>query len=161
MHWTLLWLSSILFLLLSPHSFSQTGTVTSGGESTGPGGTISYSYGQVFFCTISGSDTSVAQGVQQPYEISVITAIEGSEGITASLTAFPNPTKDHISLLVKGIVFENIDFGFYDMHGKLIDSHEIVQETTIIPLDGLASGIYFLKVIANNKELKVFQIIKN
>ncbi len=45
----------------------------SGGNATGSGGSVSYSAGQVFYSIITGETGSVAEGVRQPYEISVVT----------------------------------------------------------------------------------------
>ena len=64
-------ITSIAFLLLGLGGLqaqeSPTATV---GEATGTGGTASYSVGQVVYTTTTGTNGSVAQGVQQPFEIS-------------------------------------------------------------------------------------------
>ena len=52
--------------------FSQHTLSASGGEAVGSGGTSSYTYGQVFYQTESTSTSSLSQGVQQPFEISII-----------------------------------------------------------------------------------------
>ena len=44
--------------------------IASGAVATGIGGSSSYTVGQVVYTTNTGSNGSVAQGVQQPYEIS-------------------------------------------------------------------------------------------
>ncbi|MGB4293795.1 MAG: hypothetical protein WBJ37_13065 [Bacteroidales bacterium] len=52
-------------------------TVTSaGGDASGSGGSVSYTTGQIVYTTVSSANNSVAQGVQQPWEISVVTEIE-------------------------------------------------------------------------------------
>jgi hypothetical protein len=48
--------------------FSQESLSTSGGEANGTGGTVSYSIGQVFYSTYSGSNGTLSEGVQQPFE---------------------------------------------------------------------------------------------
>ena len=55
---------------------AQESTQTSGGEATGEGGTVNYTVGQVAYDTHTGTTGSVAEGVQQPYEISVVIGIE-------------------------------------------------------------------------------------
>ena len=47
---------------------------TTGGSATGIGGSVSYTIGQVAFNTFRGTAAtgSVVQGVQQPYEISIV-----------------------------------------------------------------------------------------
>ncbi len=55
-------------------------TITSaGGNTTGSAGSVSYTVGQIIFSTFSGANGSVIQGVQQPYEISIATAIVKSD----------------------------------------------------------------------------------
>ena len=54
----------------------------SGGNATGTGGSVSYTVGQIVYTKSAGSNGSSAQGVQQPYEISVPTALEEAKGIS-------------------------------------------------------------------------------
>jgi hypothetical protein len=67
----------------------------SGGNASGSGGTVCYSMGQITYQTFEGINGTIAQGVQQPYEISVVTAIENTERITLEYKVFPNPTRDY------------------------------------------------------------------
>lgn len=67
-------------------------TVSAGGkEATGTGGTVSYTIGQVVYTTNTGTNGSVVQGVQQPYEISVVTGLEEAEDISLEFSIYPNP----------------------------------------------------------------------
>jgi Putative metal-binding motif/Secretion system C-terminal sorting domain len=52
---------------------AQNGTVASGGNATGSGGSVSYSVGQVFYTTNSGSNGKASQGVQQVFDLIVPT----------------------------------------------------------------------------------------
>ena len=69
---------SISFLLLGIIGglHAQESPTAAGGEATGTGGTSSYSVGQVVYTTATGTNGSLAQGVQQPYEISVTNSIK-------------------------------------------------------------------------------------
>ena len=55
-------------LLFASHFiFSQESVSTLGGEATGSGGTVSYTLGQVFYTSLTGSNnTTLTEGVQQP-----------------------------------------------------------------------------------------------
>ena len=65
-------ITSVVFLLLGLGGLhAQENTTAAGGEATGSGGTASYSVGQVVYTTVTGTNGSVAQGVQHPYEISI------------------------------------------------------------------------------------------
>ena len=66
----------------------------SGGEATGTGGTASYSLGQVVYTTNTGTNGSVVQGVQQPYEISTTLGINETS-INLELSVYPNPTNNY------------------------------------------------------------------
>ena len=82
-------LSAILLLgygLAGIHA--QTSINASGSSASGAGGSISYSLGQVVYTTHTGTNGSVALGVQHPYEISVVTAIEEAKGINLSVTVY-------------------------------------------------------------------------
>lgn len=57
----------LLFPIYFQSSFAQRGNVSSGGNATGSGGSVSYSVGQVFFSSNSGASGSINQGVQQSF----------------------------------------------------------------------------------------------
>ncbi len=66
-------LSAILLLGLGLTGLqAQTSVNATGGNASGSGGSASYSVGQVVYTTHTGTNGSVAQGVQQPFEISVV-----------------------------------------------------------------------------------------
>jgi len=130
----------------------------SGGNASGSGGTVSYSVGQVVYTTNTGTNGSVAQGIQQAYEISVITAVEEAKDI--SLSAYPNPTTDYLTLEVNDFQRSSLRFQLYDMNGKLLQSEKITNHQTTIFMGDLATATYLVKVIRNKKEVKTFKIIK-
>jgi len=100
------------FILLSTINASlltgQGSIVSTGHNSSGTGGTVSYSIGQVAWGIFTGANGTIIQGVQQPYEISVITAIENTMGITLECTVYPNPTAGQVKLKVKSSDQENL-----------------------------------------------------
>jgi hypothetical protein len=134
----------------------------SGGNASGSGGSVSYSVGQLVYTTNTGSNGySVAEGVQQPYEISVITGLEEAKGINLTCTAYPNPATDLLTLKVENYDYENLSYQLYDMNGNLFESKKLIDKKTSITMAKLVPGTYFLKVISNQKEAKTFKIIKN
>lgn len=132
----------------------------SGGDASGSGGSVSYSVGQVFYSTTTGTNGSVAEGVQQPYEISTVTAIEDDIGINLSISVFPNPVKDCLTLEVKDFELSNFHFQLYDINGRILRNEKIASYQTSIVMRNLVPATYFVRVIQGNKELKVFKIIK-
>ena len=134
---------------------------STGGNATGTGGSVNYSAGQIVFTTHSGANGSVAEGVQQPYEISVVTAIPQSEDIQLILSVYPNPATDQVILSTGNSSASGFSFQLYDAAEKMIRSENISSNETPVGLSGLTASTYFLKVMKNSKEMKTFKIIKN
>jgi hypothetical protein len=131
-----------------------------GGNASGSGGTVSYTVGQKVYSSFSGSNGSVTQGVQQPYEISVVTALESAKEITLECTVYPNPTDGLIKLIVKSFDLKNLRFQLFDLNGLLLQDRKVENDVTEVSMGMLPASIYILKVINNNQEVKVFKIIK-
>jgi hypothetical protein len=140
---------------------AQNAIPATGGNATGSGSSsVSYTVGQILYNTISETDASVAQGVQQPYEISVVTAIENTKDINLECKVFPNPTTGLVKLIVGSSDLENLRFRLYDINGVLLQDKKVESRETEISMENLFSSIYFLKIINNNLEVKVFKIVK-
>jgi hypothetical protein len=133
---------------------------TTGSNASGSGGSASYSVGQVAYQTYTGTNGSVAEGVQQPFEISEVTGLEEAKGITLSVSAYPNPTTDYLTLSIDKFDFANLSYQLYDMQGKLLQSEKITGNQTSIVMSNLVPATYFVRVIQNNKEVKTFKIVK-
>ena len=140
---------------------AQESVNASGGNASGSGGSVSYSVGQVVYQTHTGSNGSVAEGVQQPYEISVVTGIYEAKGINLSVTAYPNPTTDYLTLSIDKFDISNLSYHLYDMNGILLQNAKITGNQTSIAMGNLVPANYLVKVIQGNKEVKTFKIIKN
>ena len=139
---------------------AQQATTATGGDASGSGGAVAYSVGQIVYTTNTGTTGSVAQGVQQPYEISIVLGIEDNS-INLGLSAYPNPTTNYLTLNVGNFELSTLNFQLYDISGKLIESRKIISSTETIAMGNLSSATYFLKVSNNNNEVKSFKIIKN
>jgi len=139
--------------------YAQQATTASGGDASGVGGSVVYSVGQIVYTTNTGITGSVAQGVQQPYEISITTGMLET-AIKLNLSAYPNPTTNYLMLLIDNYD-KALSYQLYDISGKLLESNTIVANSTTIKMEKMQTGTYLLKVIQNNKEVKTFKIIKN
>ncbi len=131
-----------------------------GGNATGPGGTISYTIGQIVYTSVSGNNGSIIQGVQQPFEISVVTGVELTD-INLSFSVYPNPTTDFLILKIENQNAESYSFWLYNLSGNLLLNKKVEGIETQIGLQNIPTGTYFLKVTNGRKELKTFKIIKN
>ena len=139
---------------------AQESANSSGGNATGSGGTVAYSVGQLVYTTNTGTNGSVAQGVQHAYEIFTLDITETELNI--SLTTFPNPTRENLTLQISGYNNEKISYQLLDMQGKLLNNGQITSQQTQINMNSLPSATYFINVVnQENKIVQSFKIIKN
>jgi hypothetical protein len=132
----------------------------SGGNASGSGGSVSYTIGQVVYTTIAGINGSVAEGVQQPYEISVVTGLEEASGINLVCSAYPNPVQKYVTLKIENCDTEKMTYQLYDDNGKLLETKKAEGTETSIDMGNLVIATYFLKVLRNNQVVKTFKVIK-
>ena len=159
-------LITVIILIFGLSSLQAQETVTAtGGEATGTG-TASYTVGQMVYTAHIGTNgNSTAQGVQQPFEISVVTGIPEAEGINLTISVYPNPANDFLILKIDANVqtrhaLSQIVYELYDINGKLLKSKNITADKTEIATNDLTPATYFLKVTDNKKVIKSFKIIK-
>ena len=140
--------------------FSQEAIPTSGGDASGVGGTLSYTVGQLVYTNNSGSNGSVAEGVQQPYEISTTVGIEITN-ISLDFIAYPNPTSGNIVLSIRDFNNEKLNYQLYDMSGKLLKSNKVNAINTTIDMSELPVSNYVLNINNDSSIIKSFKIIKS
>lgn len=138
---------------------AQEAVVTSGGNASGTNGNVSYTVGQTIYTTNLGTNGSVAQGVQQAFEIYTLLGAENFN-INLQLAVYPNPTTNWLQLEVKNTDFTNLSYQLFDLNGKMIYNQKVTAETSSISMEQLPTAIFLLKVFSNNKEVKSFKIIK-
>ena len=151
----------ILLLICGSFNLSaQNNNVSSGGQASSSAGSVSYSVGQIAYSSLSGTNGSLIQGVQQPYEISIITSIND---LTTDIKAqvYPNPTTDQLILSVGTEDYKNLRFVLVDLQGKVLKTDRIINPTSTLDVSKFSNGTYFLRVLSKNKQIKTFQIVKN
>jgi len=149
----------LLFLFALSGIKAQQGSTATGGTASGSGGTETFSVGQVFYSSQSGTGGKINQGLQQPFEF-FIAGIE-NKNISLSYSVYPNPTLSTICLKIENQNLENLSFQLFDINGKLLLNQKITSSVTSIKMGDYAKASYFLKIIENNKELQAVKIIKN
>ena len=110
----------------------------------------------------------MSQGVQQPYEISVLPGYSDVAGINLSFVAYPNPTIDHLTLKVDATLpfnIQSLSFQLCDMHGKILWIQRLEDSETSISMTNYVPAIYLLSILqmeanTTHKILKTFKIIK-
>lgn len=151
----------VTFLLLGlGELWAQESSTATGGDATGSGGTVAYSVGQVVFSANTDASGTVSQGVQQTYETFTL-GIKETE-LNISLSVFPNPTVNNLTLQISDYNNQKLSYQLYDMLGKLLNSGQVTTEQTQINTSNLPSATYFINVLNHkNKKVQAFKIIKN
>jgi hypothetical protein len=139
---------------------AQNNTVAGGGDHAGTGGSVSYSIGQIEYTTLVGAGGTMTQGLQQPYEILVVTGQDVAD-IDVSMAVYPNPATDYVMLQTDVLDWEELHYKLFDMQGKLLDQQVLHDRSTKIMMAQYSRGMYLLKVMKSRQEVKAFKIIKN
>ena len=151
---------TLLFILTFTIDASAQQTANTSGKNVSQNNTsVSYSIGEVYYNTTLNSNSVITQGIQQPYEIYLISGI-GNEKDVMLITAFPNPTSTILKLLIQDIRLDGLNYKLYDLLGKEILSSDIQKNQTELDLNNLMPAVYFIKVFRYNSNLKYFKIIK-
>ena len=75
---------------------------------------------------------------------------------------YPNPFTNSLSFLSKNSTqIEPLDLLIYNVLGELILQHKITQTLTTIETSELPNGLYFYKILANNKIIQSGKIVSN
>lgn len=119
---------------------------------------ISWTLGETMIETYGSTDLILTQGFQQPV-LSVSTLIEDPD-LDFQITAFPNPTRGHINISTDLLHSDNLIYRVYDMQGRFIISNRLVSTQTRVAFDDYHPGTYFIRIIRDEKPVKVFKIIK-
>jgi|LauGreDrversion4_2_1035121.scaffolds.fasta_scaffold144017_2 hypothetical protein len=137
---------------------AQQSTTAGGGDATGSGGTMAYSLGQVEFTTNANGVGIAAQGVQHAYETFTIGIVQTT--LNASLTAFPIPAKENLTLKIIDYNEKKLSYSLNDMHGRVVLFDQIVGQLTEINMINMAAESYSLVVFYDGQIVKYIQIIK-
>jgi len=150
----------IITFCLSISLHAQEGFSTSGGQALGTAGSSSYTVGQTVYGTYTGSNGSVAQGIQQTYDITALLGAAIAD-IKLELVAYPNPTQETLTLKINNYKNESLTYQLYDLQGKLWDSQSLKGAQTQLEMKDLAVGTYLLSIQDEETLIKTFRIIKN
>jgi len=131
-----------------------------GGDASTGGGTVSFSIGQVFLQEKAGGNEIVLEGVQQPYEISVLTSTKEAMDHFLLFHVFPNPTMNYLNLESKEFELSNCFYELFDLTGKTIMKEQIKSNMTTINMSNLVPTTYFVKIRQEDNIIKTFKVVK-
>ncbi len=147
-----------LLIFIIGNTQAQNAFVASGGDGSDGTVVISYTIGQNIFNSVSESTVDVLQGIQQAFEVSTLSVDDNI--LNVELLAYPNPTTDYLTLTVQDFKDKNLRYSVYNLKGVLLKTKPLEDETNRIDFKSFPQGVYALKIALNNKQIKVFRIIK-
>ena len=118
---------------------------------------ISWSLGEAVIQTLRTTDNIITQGFQQSRL--TVTSVKEIPGLKMIISAFPNPTNSHINIKVDGEI-ENLTFTVYDINGRVVMHGRVESNPTQVSFHQQSSGIYFIRMLKDNQEVKTFRIVK-
>ena len=142
---------------------AQSAIVPVGGDAQSSSGSVSYTVGQIAVQTTANSNgsISVAEGVQQPYEIQTV-GVDDYPQIVLDAIVYPNPTENLAQLKLNG--FEIPDDGLranlFDGNGKMLQSFPVTDDLTSFQIGQYATGTYYLEVKEGKRTLKTFKVVR-
>lgn len=119
---------------------------------------MSWTLGEPMIETLVSADIVLTQGFQQPVlEVSTTT---NEPGLDFQITAFPNPTRGHTNISTNLLQAESLIYSVYDLQGRFITGNPLDGPQTRIAFNNYDPGIYFIRIIQDEKPVKTFKIIK-
>ena len=153
----------VLFIMTTANVFAQSAIVPVGGDAQGNGGSVSYTVGQMAVESTANSNgsISVAEGVQQPYEIMTV-GVDDYPQIALDAVVYPNPTENIAQLQLNGfeIPADGLRATLYDGNGKQLQSVTVTNDLTAFQIGQYATGTYYLEVRDGKRVLKTFKIVR-
>jgi hypothetical protein len=106
------------------------------------------------------NDCSEGVSVTVPYGVSVPTLPTNDASLF--MTLYPNPATDivRVQLSDQMSAFSNAEIQLFDMYGKLLQSVPVTQGTTQLDFTRYASGLYFVKAVADGEVVAVQKVIR-
>ena len=150
-----------LILIMAVGAFAQSAIVPVGGDAQGNGGSVSYTVGQVAQQHNGNGTVSVAEGVQQPYEIMTV-GTDDYPQIVLNAMVYPNPTENLVQLQLNGveIPYEGFRANLHDGNGKLLQSLSVIEDLTTFQIGQYATGTYYLELRDGKRLLKTFKVVR-
>ena len=143
---------------------AQSAVVSVGGDAQSNGGSVSYTVGQVAVQTVANSNgsVSVAEGVQQPYEIMTV-GVDDYPQIVLDAVVYPNPTDNVAQLRLNGfeIPADGLRAILYDGSGKRLQTIPVTDDLTTFQIGQYATGTYYLEVRDEKRILKTFKVVRS
>ncbi len=154
----------VSLLSLAGATFAQSAIVPLGGDTQSNSGSVSYTVGQIAVESAANSNGSItiAEGVQQPYEIMTV-GVDEYPQIALNAVVYPNPTENLAQLRLNGfeIPADGLRAILYDGNGKQLQSLMVTDDLTPFQIGQYATGTYYLELRDGKRVLKTFKIVRS
>ena len=140
---------------------AQKTALASGGNGSGTGGSFAYSVGQTMYTAQFNSTTTLSKGVQQGYELFLITGLEEEDRFGLVATVFPNPASNYLTVEIKNYnPTADLEIFLFDAKGQEVYRKRVIDVQTQLDVEHLSSALYMLKLVQGDKLLKAVKVIK-
>lgn len=154
------WMFLLVFLLLSVTVSAQEAFVATGDDLTTGFGTVNYSVGQLIVKSDSTKHGSMRHGIQIPIELFKIpVGIDEISEIHAE--AFPNPTFDHVKIIIPEKYQGPFTVTLMDIKGGILEKHQMNSNDMLLSLMQHSLGTYTIVISQQSKTISSFSIIKH
>lgn len=154
------WMFLLVFLLLSVTVSAQEAFVATGDDLTTGFGTVNYSVGQLIVKSDSTKHGSMRHGIQIPIELFKIpVGIDEISEIHAE--AFPNPTFDHVKIIIPEKYQGPFTVTLMDIKGGILEKHQMNSNDMLLSLMQHSLGTYTIVISQQSKNISSFSIIKH
>lgn len=151
---------TIVLLLARGSLFAQTVATSAGGDDQNITGSVSYTIGQTIYTTASNLDEEIIQGIQIPYDVSILVNNQDNLSERGNIDIYPNPTEDFIKIVTnEAFSLDNYYYELYNSNGVTVNSSAF-STNQLMSMQHVNPGIYLLVVKKNNELIKTFKIIK-
>ena len=79
---------------------------------------------------------------------------------TVSLSAYPNPAVDYLTVETSDLPLKQASVTLYDAIGRRIKTHPVTSYSTKIDVENLEQGIYYLQFVNDNRTVNVRKFVK-
>ena len=154
------WLFLIGFLFVSVQLSAQEAFVVTGDDLTTGFGTVNYSVGQLIVKSDSTKNGTMRHGIQIPIELfkSPVGIDEISE---IHAKAFPNPTFDHVKIIIPEKYHGPFTVTLIDIKGGILEKHQMNSNEMLLSLMQRSVGTYTIVISQQSKTVSSFSIIKH
>lgn len=144
-------------ILIGTGLFSQVSVDVAGGQASGASGKLDYSIGQIVYTNFSSSAGNLNEGVQQTYDIIILS--DETLGDRDEAMVFPNPASESVVVKMKN----SGDADRYELlnaNGKVLRTEKLMATETTLNIQNYSEPLFFLRVYDNTKKCKTFKLIK-